>query len=101
MRATVAEQIFLLAVAGIVTYMCWNCRIAPSTIILIVVVGAFLFACTCPGMEAFAEVDGPTTIDYATLMDAGVVRPNVFNCANTIGNTAEESYMYADQKTDI
>ncbi len=100
MRATFHEQLFLLAIAGIVIYLCWNCRIAPSTIIFLVVVGVFLFACVCPGMEAFAEVEGPT-IDYNTLMDAGVVRPNVFNCASTIGNTAEENYIYADPKTDM
>jgi hypothetical protein len=137
MRATLHEQLFLLAVTGIVIYLCWNCRIAPSTIILIAVVCAFLFVCACPGMEAFAEVTrpfglilinpkrsgrvlensvdlienqinpnplevtGPSTIDYDALMDAGVVRPSVFNCANTIGNTAEESYIYADPKTDM
>jgi hypothetical protein len=101
MRATFHEQLFLLAVAGIVTYMCWKCRIASSTIILIVVVSAFLFACTCPGMEAFAEVAGPTAINYDTLLDAGIVRTNVFNCASSIGNTAEQGYKYADPKTDI
>ena len=97
-----SDQVFLLAIATAITYLCWNCRIAPSTIVLLVVVGAFLFACVCPGMEAFAEVEGPTiAIDYDALMNAGVVRPNVFNCASAIGSTAEQSYLYADPKTDI
>ena len=100
MRATLHEQLFLLGVAGVVSYICWNCRIASSTIILIVVLCAFLFACVCPGMESFAE--GPSVaINYSTLMDAGVIRPSVFNCASTIGNTAEESYMYADPTKDM
>ena len=101
MRASLHEQLFFLAIAGAVIYLCWNCRIAPSTIIFIVVVIAFLFACVCPGMEAFAEVSGPSTIEYDELVAAGVIRPNVFNCASGIGNTAEESYKYADPKTDI
>ncbi len=102
MRATVQDQLFLLAIAGAILYLCWNCRITPSTILLLVIIGAFAVACIYPGTEAFAEVEGPTiAVNYDTLIDAGVIRPNVFNCASTIGNTAEQSYMYADPKTDM
>jgi hypothetical protein len=93
MRVTPKEQAFLLAVAGATIYICWNCRITPSTIILIVILSAFLFACVCPGMESFLESTKPSTIH-----DAGILGPNLFDCMNLIGNSAKDGYHYADPK---
>jgi hypothetical protein len=94
MRATLQEQVFLLGVAGIVSYLCWNCRIASSTLVLIVILGAFLFACVCPGLESFTE-------KATTLADGGIYQTNVFNCMDLIGTTGEQNYLYALPKIDI
>ncbi len=67
-------------------------------IVLLVILGLAGVA-TCPGIEFFQETT--RDIDYQALIDAGAIRPNVFNCANMIGNSPEESYKFADPKTDV
>ena len=70
-------------------------------IVLLAVLGLACVA-ACPGIEFFQEANPPNrTINYQALMDAGAIRPNVFNCANMIGNSPEESYKFADPKTDV
>jgi hypothetical protein len=94
------EALFLAILGAVIAVLCWKCRISQSMIILMAVLGLFVTA--YPGIEKFQQVSGPSrAIDYSALMEAGAVRPSVFNCASMIGNAPEESYKYADPKTDV
>jgi hypothetical protein len=69
--------------------------------VLLVVLGLGL--CTCYVRETFqaeAPAPAPIAITNETLVAAGIVRPNVFNCANQIGITAEMSPLFAS-KNDL
>lgn len=89
--------VFFIVLATIV--ICWNCKIHPSLLVLLVVLGLGL--CTCYVREAFQEEPSvPIAINNETLAAAGIVRPNVFNCANQIGVTAEINPLFAT-KNDL
>lgn len=97
------NQLLFFSLFSAITAICWNCEIHRSILVLLVILGIAL--CACATKEYFyqekqalalALTPAPAVpITNATLMEAGIVRPSVFNCANQIGITAEMNSLFA------
>jgi hypothetical protein len=92
MNALILLVIFMIAV-----YICWNCVVKQSTIILVIVLGIAIYSMAHPGTEKFEE---SPTISTDALASAGVVPTSLFNCATEIGKTAEMNYIFAEPSRD-
>ncbi len=96
------SAILFLVIFVIAAYICWNCRISRSMIVLITILGIAIYGLEAfPGREYFAEVAPGPSFSTDDLFKAGVVRSSVFNCASLIGRTPEQNVIYANPQTDM
>jgi hypothetical protein len=95
------NQLLFFSLFSAIAAICWKCEIHRSILVLLVILGIALCACATKEYfyqekQALALAPAPSVpITNATLMEAGIVRPSVFNCADQIGITAEMNSLFA------
>lgn len=96
MEAVIVIIFFIIAV-----YILWNCNIARSTGVLIVVLGLAIYVMAHAGREEFQD-DTPSVdflnTDPALLAKAGLMKPSVFDCATEIGISPSNPFYTAPDK---
>ncbi len=91
------EVFFILVVIGLIAAICWKYRITPSLLALIGVLALTICCLAFVGVEKFVGLE----INNASLMDAGLLRPSVFNCADEVGRTPEMNRIHTITTEDM
>ncbi len=92
------EVVVCILIFLTIVYICWNCEVHRSTVVLIVVLCVAIYA-MMPAHEDFEEaaVAAPFP-SIAALQAAGLERTSVFaNCTTEIGSAPERDYLYANK----
>ncbi len=84
------DALLFLVLLMIAVYICWNCEINRSSVILIVLLGISVYVMANPGTEQFLD-----SLTISDLHTAGIKRPSIINLTPKLGITSEMSPLFA------
>lgn len=84
------DALLFLVIFMIAIYICWNCEINQSSLLLVILLGVAIIVLANPGTEQFLD-----NLTIADLNTAGFKRPSLMNLTPKIGVSPEMSWIFA------